>query len=153
MNKATGTEILLTSDDVRRWQEELRECEAIKAKADVRIGELCTKLQAAALLAGALFPAPSAMKADMVTDDQETMGDAFKRILGAFHRAAFHHELQAELRKNDRFREMLDKNGGAYYYTMVARLKKRGDVRKIGKKVRLIQKDEAPSEDNSESAS
>jgi hypothetical protein len=153
MNKVAGIEILLTSDDIRRWQAELQECQDIKAKADQRIGELCTKLDAAALLAGALFPPPATPSATPEAENQETMGDATKRILGTFRRSVFHHELQAELRKIDRFRAMLDKNGGAYYYTMIARLKSRDEIKKTGKKIRLVQKDETPSEETPEGVS
>lgn len=55
-------------------------------------------------------------------ENQESMGGAAKRILAGIHRAVPHKELKAELRKIPRFREMLDKHNGAYYYTMIMRL-------------------------------
>jgi hypothetical protein len=76
----------------------------------------------------------------------ESMGDASIRILGGFHGAVRHHELQKALRAVPKFQAMLDKNNGAYYYTMVRRLVKGGKVKKAGKgKIRLVRKDETPS--------
>jgi hypothetical protein len=46
---------------------------------------------------------------------------------------------------------MLEKNAGAYYYTVIARLIKAGDVKKSGKKIRLVPKNETPPEENPES--
>lgn len=151
MNKTVGNQVLLTSDDVRHWQEELQKAESAKAQAEGRIVELHKKLEAAALLSGASFPLP-AITGDEGEDGQESMGDAAKRLLATFSRPIQHHELQTELRKIQRFREMLDKNAGAYYYTIIQRLAKRGDIKKVGKKIRLIHKNEAPPEGNPESA-
>lgn len=48
---------------------------------------------------------------------------------------------------------MLEKNNGAYYYTMINRLVKREEVKKVGKKIRLIHNNETPPEGNPEGAS
>ncbi len=151
MNKAVGNQVLLTSDDVRRWQEELEKAEAVKVQAESRIVELRKKLEAAALLFGANFPVPTREGGE--GDGQESMGDAARRLLAGFSKPVQHHDLQTELRKIPRLREMLDKNSGAYYYTMINRLAKRGEIKKVGKKIRLIHKNEAPSEGNPEDAS
>ena len=51
------------------------------------------------------------------------------------------------------FRDRLEKNP-AYYYTLIGRLVKRGDIKKVGKKrIRFAQKNEAPPEGTPESAS
>jgi hypothetical protein len=153
MNKAVGTDVLLTSDDIRRWQDELRKWEATKAEAEARIVDVRRKLEAAAFLSGSSITPLFATNAGQDGDGEESMADAGKRLLAAFSKPVMHHELQAELRKIPRFRDMLDKNNGAYYYTMVNRLAKRGDIKKVGKKIRLIHKNETPSEGNPEGAS
>lgn len=153
MNKALGNQILLTGDDIRRWRDDLQKWEAAKNKAEVCISELQAKLGAATLLFGADFPLPNA-EGDIAEDgDQETFGTATKRIMATFPKAVLHQEVQAELRKIPRFREVLDKNGGAYYYTVINRLVKRGEVKKLGKKIRLVQKNETPPEETPESVS
>jgi hypothetical protein len=160
MNKAVTTEVLLTSDDIRRWQEEIQRWQAAKIEADQHIGELRRKLDAAALIAGTgtLIASAEVVRA-MKADDgaQESMGEAAKRllaILATANRWPSHRVLQDELRRIDRFREMLDKNNGAYYYTMINRLVKRGEVKKIaGGRIRLVQKNETPPEGNPEGAS
>jgi hypothetical protein len=81
------------------------------------------------------------------------MPAAVERILAGFQGAVVHHELQAELRKTPRFREVLDKNKGAYYYTLIKRLADGGKIKKVGKKIRLIHKNEAPPEEPQEGAS
>lgn len=151
MNKPLGSAVLLTSDDIRQWQTDLQKWEETRLNAEVQIARIRQKLEAAKLLAGADFPAiePGAEQ------DQETMVDAVLRVLGAASRAMPHHELQAELRKTPRFRTALDKNKGAYYYTVINRLAKRDPpvIKKAGKKIRLIHKNETPSEGSSEGAS
>lgn len=144
MNKAVSKEVLLTSDDIRHWQEELKKWEATKANAESRIAEFRAKLEAAALLFGASFPL--IVPVDAGDGEQESLTDATKRILTGFAKPVLHHEIQAELRKTPRFQEMLDKNNGAYYYTMIRRLVDRGDIKRVGKKFRLVHKDEAPAE-------
>jgi hypothetical protein len=160
MNKIVPTEVLLTSDDIRRWQEEIRRWEATKAEADQHIGELRRKLDAAALITGTstLMASAEVLRASKTDDGEpETMSVAAKRLLagmGEPGRSPSHAALQTELRKIDRFRDMLDKNNGAYYYTMINRLVKRGEVRKIGHgRIRLVHKNEAPPEGNPEGAS
>jgi hypothetical protein len=151
MNKATGTEVLLTSDDVRRWQAELQEWEATKTKADTHIAELRKKLDAAALIAGFEFSADDIK--EIMAQNQESMADAVRRILAGFSKLVRHHDLQAELRKIPRFRDMLDKNNGAYYYTLIRRLDDKGHIKRVGRKIRLIHKNETPPEEASEGAS
>lgn len=88
----------------------------------------------------------------MFADEQETLSAGVKRILGTFPGLVAHHELQAELRKVPHFREMLDKHKGAYYYTLIKRFTDGGEIKKVGKRIRLIHKIEAPSEGNPEGA-
>ena len=152
MNKAIGTEVLLTSDDIRRWRDELQKWEATKAEAESRIVDVRRKLEAAAFLSGTSTATLSVPDARHDGDEEESMADAGKRLLATFSKPVMHHELQAKLREIPRFRDMLDKNNGAYYYTMVNRLVKRGDIKKVGKRIRLIHKNEAPAEGNPESA-
>lgn len=150
MNKMIGSQVLLTSDDVQRWQTELQEAEAAKAKAEAIIADRRKKLDAAALLAGSNL---STFDTPQVQDDgQESLRAAVERILATFSRPVFHHELQAELRKVPRFREMLDKHKGAYYYTLIKRLADDEKIQKVRKKIRLIHKNEAPPEGNPEGA-
>jgi hypothetical protein len=155
MNKHTGNEVLLTADDVRQWQLDLQKWEATATEADARIKELRKKLEYVAFLSGsaitALPPASGDSKGD--DDNQESMGEAAKRLMAPFQRSIFHSELQTELRTIPRFQAMLEKNAGAYYYTMIARLIKAGDVKKSGKKIRLVPKNETPPEGNPEGAS
>jgi hypothetical protein len=152
MNQVTGTEILLTSEDVRRWQEELRHLEQGQKETEARIAELRLKLEAVALIAGAKPILPMLHEtADLEKD--ETLGQAATRLLGIFNRPVFHHELQAELHKIPRFQEMLNRNNGAYYYTVIKRLAEARSIKKVGKKkVRIVHKDEAPSEEIPEGA-
>jgi hypothetical protein len=153
MNRIAPNEVLLTSGDIRRWQEEIRAWEAKKADADRRIAELRQKLDAAALISGTKFSAvPLPLFAD--SGEQEPLGDAAKRLLGAAQKPVMNSELQAELRKIERFREMLDKNNGAYYYTMINRLVRRGEVMKTASgRLRLVTKNETPSEGTPEGVS
>jgi hypothetical protein len=152
MNKAFGSEVLLTSDDIRHWRADLLRWERTKAEADEHIIELRKKLEAAALLFGADVPAEPLPVSVQVEESQESMADAVRRILGASSRPVRHHELLGELKKIARFRESLNKNSGAYYYTLIRRLVDAGDIKKTGKKLRLIHKNEAPSEENPEGA-
>lgn len=149
MNKNVGNEVLLTLDDVRQWQADLQKWELAKADAEERANAIRKKLDAAALLSGTALP-PMPLPGEL--KDEESLGDGAKRLLAEFHRSVYHHELQAELRKVPRFRAMLEKSGGAYYYTMINRLAKAGDVKKAGKKIRLVLKNETPSEGNPEGA-
>jgi hypothetical protein len=152
MNKAIGNQVLLTSDQVRGWQEDLQRWEAKRAEAEVRIADLRRKLEAASFLSGLSFPPPASVTSGEGEHDQESMGDALKRILAELDRPARPSELQVELRKISKFRESLDKNP-AYLYTVIARLKVKGDIKKFGKRIRLAHKDEASPEGNPEDAS
>jgi hypothetical protein len=153
MNKMVGSQVLLTSDDVHRWQTELQEAEAAKVKAEAVIEDRRKKLDAAALLSGSSFPALSIPRTP--AGEQETLSAGVKRILGTFPGLVAHHELQAELRKVPHFREMLDKHKGAYYYTLIKRLAdaEPPEIKKVGKRIRLTHKNEAPPEGNPEGAS
>jgi hypothetical protein len=133
----------LTSDDIIRWQTEMQEAEAAKAKADEIIADRRKKLDAATLLSGVVF----ATNVTFESGEQESMRAAVERILAAFDRPVHHHELQSELRKVLRFREMLDKHKGSYYYTLIKRLADDRKIKKIGKKIRLIHKNETPPEE------
>jgi hypothetical protein len=154
MTHATGTEILLTSEDVRRWQDELRRLEQSQKETEIRIAELRRKLDGVALIAGATILGASAMSEDSADHmKDETLGEAVIRLLGTFHRPVFHQELKTKLHEIPRFREMLNRNNGAYYYTVIKRLSEDREIKKVAKKrIRLVHKDEAPSEGTPESA-
>jgi hypothetical protein len=81
MNRIVENDVLLTGNDVRRWQEELQKYEADKATAEIRIDEIRRKLEAAALLSGARFPQLSLTEDCQSDESQETMGVAAKRLL------------------------------------------------------------------------
>ena len=148
MNQMFGNQVILTTDDIRQWQEDIQKAERAKADAEAIIADRRKKLDAAAIFGVKINPVPLEPEGG-----GESLHAAVERILGSFDRAVAHHELQAELRKIPRFAEMLDKHKGAYYYTVIARLKKDTRIRKVGKKIRLIHKNEAPSEGNPEGAS
>ncbi len=147
MNKMLGNQVILTSDDLRQWQDDIRKAERAKAEAEAIIADRSKKLEAAAIFGVKLDPIAPELEAD-----SESMQAAAERILDGFDRPVEHHQLQAELRKNPRFAEMLEKHRGAYYYTLVMRLKKAGKIKKVGRKIRLIHKKEAPPEGNPEGA-
>lgn len=148
MNRMVGNQVLLTSDNLRQWQEDIQKAERAKAEADAIIADRRKKLEAAAIFGVKLEP--------IVLEpggESESMPAAAERILGKFDRLVEHHELQAELRKIPRFAEALNKHKGAYYYTLVKRLRDDGKVKKVGRKIRLIHKNEAPPEETPEGAS
>jgi hypothetical protein len=154
MNKHTENAVLLTADDVRQWQFDLQKWEATATEADARIKDLRKKLEAAAFLSGVAVTAlPAGVDSKGDDDNHESMGEAAKRLMAPFHRPILHSELQTELRKIPRFQAMLEKNAGAYYYTVIMRLIKAGDVKKSGKKIRLVPRNETPPEGNPEGAS
>ncbi len=146
MNKMLGNQVILTGDDLRQWQDDIRKAERTKAEADAIIADRRKKLEAAAIFGAKIEPISSEPDAD------ESMQAAAERILNDLNRPMKHHELQTELRKIPRFAGMLKKHKGAYYYTLVMRLKKAGKIKKVGQKIRLIHKNEAPPEGNPESA-
>jgi hypothetical protein len=151
MHRTLGNQVLLTSDQVRGWQEELQRWEAKKKEAEARIADLNRKLEAASFLSGVTFPPPVSVAAVNGDQDQGSMGDAVKRLLGELDRPARPAELNTLLQKIPKFRESLEKNP-AYLYTVIARLKVKGDVKKAGKRIKLAHKDEAPSEGTPEGA-
>ncbi len=142
MNKPIVAEVLLTTDDIRQWQADL-------AEAERRVVELRRKLEGAALIFGAKLTLETSAAPK---EEEESLGNAALRVLAGFHRAASNSEVQTELRKTPRFQEMLEKNKGAYYYTVIARLVKGGKIKKMGKRIRVAQKDEAPPGGTQESA-
>jgi len=148
VNQMFGNQFILTTKDIRQWQEDIQKAERAKADADAIIADRRRKLDAAAIFGVKLNPIPLAPE-----DGGESLHAAVERILGGFDRAVAHHELQAELRKIPRFAGMLDKHKGAYYYTVIARLKKDDKIRKVGKKIRLIHKNETPPEHSAEGVS
>ena len=147
VNQMFGNQVILTTDDIRQWQEDIQKAERAKADADAIIADRRRKLEAAAIFGVKIDPIPPEPEAD------ESMQAAAERILSGLDRPIEHHDLQAELRKNPRFAEMLDKHKGAYYYTLVMRLKKANKIKKVGRKIRFIHKNEAPPEGNPEGAS
>ena len=147
INQMFGNQVILTTDDIRQWQEDIQKAERAKADADATIADRRRKLEAAAIFGVKLNPIPLEPEGD-----GESLHAAVERIGAGFDRPVEHHEIQAELRKTTRFAEMLDKHKAAYYYTVINRLKKDGKIRKVGRKVRFIHKNEAPSEGNPEGA-
>jgi hypothetical protein len=148
VNKMLGTQVILTTDDIRQWQEDIIAAERAKADADATIADRRRKLDAAAIFG--IRPDPVTPEAG---GESESMRAAVERILGGFDRPIEHHQLQAELRKTPRFVEMLDKHKAAYYYTLIKRLADDKKIKKVGRKLRLIHKNETPPEGNPESAS
>jgi hypothetical protein len=148
MNQMFGNQVILTTDDIREWQEDIQKAERTKTEADEIIADRRRKLDAAAIFGVKLNPIPLEPEGD-----GESLHAAVERIGLGFDRAVQHHEIQAELRKVPRFAEMLDKHKGAYYYTVVNRLKQDGKIKKAGKKIRFIHKNETPPEGNPEGAS
>lgn len=157
MNKQLGKDTpILTVGDIQKWQMERAEKARQRSALDVDIVLLDQKIEAARVLAGAAMPGPVFIDDPRPNEEvSESMGEATKRILAAFPRAASHHEVQTELRKIPRFRGMLDKNNGAYYYTMVARLVKSpgSNVKRYGHKLRIIHRNETPPEETPEGVS
>lgn len=142
---------IVTIGDVERWQIDLTEKRKLRNTLDSEIPLLEKKIEAARFLSdGALLDRVIISESPEPEDGNENMGEAAIRILQR-HRALSHQEIITELRKIDRFQAMLDKNPG-YYYTMISRLTKRGDVVKRRKKL-YLPKNEAPSEGNPEGAS
>jgi DNA repair photolyase len=147
VNKMLGNQVVLTSDDIRQWQEDITAAEHTKAEAEAMIADRRRKLDAAAIFGVRLDPIiPES------GNGSESMRAAVERILSGFDRAIEHHQLQAELRKTPRFAEMLNKHKGAYYYTLISRLTEDKKIKKVGRKLRLIHKNEALSEGNPEGA-
>jgi hypothetical protein len=69
---APENKVLLTSDQVRGWQEELQRWEAKRKEAERCIDALNRKLAATAFLSGITFSSP-------VVAGEGTMGDAIAR--------------------------------------------------------------------------
>jgi len=137
MNNMVSNQILLTSDDIRRWREEIQKADRTKAEADAIIADRRKKLDAAAI-----FGMEFGLIAAEPEGHSESMPAAAERILSSLERPIEHHELQAELRKIPRFAAMLDKHKGGYYYTFIMRMKKGGKIRKVGRKIQFIRKEQ-----------
>src|SRR6266566_6862595 len=105
VNQMFGSQVILTTDDIRRWQEDIQKAERAKADADAIITDRRRKLDAAAIFGAKPGPIPPEPEAE-----PESMQAAAERILSGLNRPIEHHELQAELRKNPRFAEMLEKH-------------------------------------------
>jgi len=148
VNKTLGTQIILTSDDIRQWHEDIQRAERQKREADEIIADRRRKLDAAAIFGVKVAPIQPAPEGQ-----EESFYGAVLRIGASFDRLVEHHEIQAELRKIPRFAAMLDKNKGAYYYAVILRLKNAGEIKKLGRKLRFIHKNETPPEGNPEGAS
>jgi hypothetical protein len=135
-----GSQTILTTDDIRQWQEDIQKAERQKADAEAIIADRRRKLVAAATLgvSPSLIPIPP--------EDDESLHAAVERIGLGFDRLVKHHEIQVELRKSPRFAKMLDRHNGTYYYTVINRLKKDGKIRKVGQHLRFIHNNEAPFE-------
>lgn len=168
-NNATDRRITEVREDVRAIQQgylKKDEHEEFKLRVDKDIARIertevprseveanaarQRKLEAAAIFGVKVAPIPP-----LAPEDQgESFPAAIMRIGLGFDRPVTHHEIQAELRKTPHFAGMLDKNKGAYYYTVVNRLKKGTKIRKVGRKIRFIHKNnEAPPEETPEGAS
>jgi hypothetical protein len=147
MNKMLGNQVILTTDDIRQWQEEIAAAERAKVAAEATIADRRKKLDAAAIFGFTLDHIASEPE-----DDSETMRDAVVRILGGFDRPVEHRVLQSELRKVSRFAEMLSKHKSAYYYTLIKRLADETPpkIKKVGKKIRLVPKTEPSPEEAKE---
>lgn len=137
MNKMVSSQILLTSDDIRRWQEEIQKADRTKAEADAIIADRRKKLDAVAIF-GVAFDLTAAEP----EGHPESMPAALERILSSLDRPVGHHELLAELRKIPRFAAMLDKRKAGYYYTLILRMKKGGKIRKVGREIQFIRKEQ-----------
>ena len=148
VNQMFGNQVILTTDDIRQWQEDIQKAERNKAVADEIIADRRRKLDAAAIFGVKLSPIPPEPE-----DGGESLHAAVERIGAGFDRLVQHHEVQSELRKIPRFAEMLDKHKAAYYYTVINRLKKDGKIKKVGRRLRFIHKIEAPPEETPEGAS
>lgn len=132
---------LVTVGQVAAKQALLESKVAQRDDLSAEIEKLEKWLAAAALVAGddVMTHTVTQVEEDELWDgavEEENMADATKRILGMFQKGIAHPQLQSELRKIPRFAERLDKNPN-YYYTMVSRLIKRGEVVKFRKALRL----------------
>jgi hypothetical protein len=149
VNQMFGSQVILTTDMIRQWQDDIQKAERVKADADATIADRRRKLDAAAILGGTVSPIPPAPE-----DDGESMQAAMERIGLGFNRSVEHHEILVELRKIPRFAESLERHKAAYFYTCIGRLKKDGKIKKVGRgKVRFIHKIETPPEETPEGAS
>lgn len=141
MKHMSGDTALVTIGQVAAKQALREKKVEMRDALNVEIDDLDKWLAAVALVAGPqiLTHTKTDVEIDELADiagDEENMADATKRILGTFPKGIAHPQLQSELRKIERFATRLDKNPN-YYYTMVSRLMKRGEIVKYRKALRL----------------
>jgi hypothetical protein len=142
MNKSiTNDTPLITIGQVNQMQVDLAAKLQERETLDAAIKRLETWLAAASLLAGHdLAAMEKEVELDELNDgvinEVENMAEATKRILAASTRAISHAQLQDALRETPLFAERLEKNPN-YYYTMVSRLIKRGEVERFRKLLRM----------------
>lgn len=141
MKHMSGDTALVTVGQVAAKQALREKKVADRDALNEDIAKLDAWLAAAAVIAGGeiLNHTAAEVEGDEQFDhmvDEENMADATKRIVGTFPKGVAHSQLQSELRKIERFAQRLDKNPN-YYYTMVSRLMKRGEIVKYRKSLRL----------------
>jgi hypothetical protein len=142
MNKQVSSDTpILTIGQVHKKMAERAEKVLRRDELDREIVELDKWLAAAALLTGTDVAAATDWEVESdeildLIDNDENMADATKRILTASRRALSHRQIQDALRKTPLFADRLDKNPN-YYYTMVSRLVKRGEIEKFRKLLRM----------------
>jgi hypothetical protein len=142
MNKQVSNDTpIATVGQVNKKMADRAEKVMRRDELDREIGEIDKWLAAAAYLSGNDVRANTELEVQVDElsdriDDTENMADATKRILAASTRSLSHKQLQDALRKTPLFADRLDKNPN-YYYTMISRLVKRGEIEKFRKLLRM----------------
>jgi hypothetical protein len=142
MNKHVANDTpIVTVGQVNAKQAELAEKSLKRDQLTHDIEEIEKWLAAVAVLCGPdlLNATADEIEIDEIVDEAletENMADATKRILTASTRALSHKQIQDALRKTPLFAERLDKNPN-YYYTMISRLIRRGEIEKFRKLMRM----------------
>lgn len=123
--------VILKESDVQAWRAErdklLRQMDEMQS----RVAVLAKKLEAAALLVGEPVPAANPRAKESEVPERQSMSDAALAIAQQSNRTMRHDDIKAELSKDAEFRRMLE-NSPNYYYTMISRLIKRGQLLKDG---------------------
>lgn len=138
---------ILTMGEVEYWRT-LRDQKIMQRQViSAEISDLDQKLVAAAFFMKEAEKEPSPPTAATESDDDENMADAAKRIIGLWKgpKQPDNQDVQTELKKIERFREMLDRNPN-YYYTMMSRLIKRGEISRRYKRFTIRVKNEVSEE-------